>query len=202
MEYPSRVGNNMLGNFFSLPPVSAAAAHQAVHTAGRPITGSIGYQLLPKKFGSIIKTLPHSNPIVGDLSYNELTCTEEDVQNIAFILTTMAENGKLALLLRTQELRRIGDAILHVHPFRFLGLVFANPTLKTCIKEISNDYFKWGELMGGIGVSLTAQADRGKLDCYLNDFAKEIDIDPALLQGFIASRSWENLVAFLMSDNL
>ena len=150
-------------------------------------------------FSSIIKIPPTNISAIADVSYDELACTQEDREKIAFLITTMGENGKIALLFKARELRRIGDEILHVHPLRFLGVVFSNPILINHMREIYNDYFKWNEFIDGLGTSLTAQANRDKLNCYLNDFSKEINILPDNMKHFIAAREWERFVLFLMT---
>ncbi len=135
----------------------------------------------------------------GDPSYKELVCTEEDQNNIAYIIQTMADNGKLSLLFKKSELNGIGARINHVHPFKFLGTVFSNENLKACMREIYKDYFKWNGFMDGLGPSLTIQADQGKLGQYLNDFAKETGVTSQELLGYIQSKDWESMVRYLMT---
>lgn len=132
-------------------------------------------------------------------SYTELVCTEEDQNNIDYLIQTMATHRKLSLLLKKNELNGIGDKIYHVHPFKFLGTVFSNENLKACMREIYKDYFKWNGFMDGLGPSLTIQADQGKLGQYLNDFAKETGVTSQELLGYIQSKDWESMVRYLMT---
>lgn len=182
----------------SLPPVSIEVinVHLVQKVSFHKIPDSPGCSL-PSSIASIIRI-----PSTGgskDLSYFELTCTEADKKNIGFIIRTMAENGKISLLFKQGELKRIGEEINHVHPLRFLGTIFSDPHLKQCMREIYTDYFKWNGFMDGLGPSLTNQASQGKLMQYLNDFAKECDVAPESISGYISSKSWEDMVRYLMN---
>src|SRR5258708_1989893 len=86
-----------------------------------------------------VKIPPVAQPPVVDEepSYQKLVCTEEDRQNIGYIITTMAENGLLTLYFQYKgDLTHRGAEIVHVHPLRFLGVIFSDPNLKECMKKI------------------------------------------------------------------
>ena len=134
----------------------------------------------------------------GDPAYNELVCTEQDQENISFIILTMAGNGKLSLLFKKSELNAIGAKISHVHPLKFLGTVFSNPKLKECMRDIYRDYFKWNGFMDGLGPSLTTQVHQNKINQYLDAFAKECAVPAQDLVGYIESKDWEGMVRYLM----
>lgn len=53
-------------------------------------------------FASIIRFPPADN---ADAQYKDLICTDRDKANIYEIITTMAENGKLSLLLSHNHLK-------------------------------------------------------------------------------------------------
>ena len=138
-----------------------------------------------------------------DLTYNELTCTEIDKKNIAYIFSTMAEYGKLKLLFSYKsELKQRGAEINHVHPLKLLGVIFSDSYLKQCMNQIYTDYFKWDGFLNGEGdgliQSLERHACQGKIDPYLNDFAKEVGADSEMLKGYAKSSDWENMVRYLL----
>jgi hypothetical protein len=180
---------------FSPTPIAAfAVEHVAICHRSTPIGDSISSYL---PLASFIRVLPADGG--GNIPYNELVCSEKDQENIAFIITTMAENGKLTLLFRKGELNRIGAEINHVHPFKFLGTVFANDELKAHMREIYKDYFKWNGFMDGLGPSLTNKADQDKLGQYLEEFATEARVPAQELTGYINSKDWESMVRYLMT---
>jgi len=182
-------------------PSNDSAIQMIVTIKHRSLVGDTLFSANFDKIASIIKIPPPTQPPAGELSYEQLACSEIDKQKITRLITTMAENGKLALLLKYQrELRQIGREIDHVHPLKFLSTVFSNPTLKVYMKEIYHDYFKWTNFMDGLGNGLTSQAKQGKVGPYINEFAKEVGAQPDALQGYVQSMDWENMVVFLMNN--
>jgi hypothetical protein len=144
---------------------------------------------------SIIKKPPVKST---ELSYDDLVCTEEHKIYIREIITTMAENGKLALLFKQTHLKEIGAKINDVHPLKFLSTVFSDPDLKTCMFPIWSDYFKRTNLIDGLGASLTREAEKGKLHQHLERFAEDVGVPAADLQPYFDQRDWENMVFHLM----
>ncbi|MBI3508977.1 MAG: hypothetical protein HY069_05035 [Chlamydiia bacterium] len=167
--------------------------------------------LLPAHFqqlASIIKIPPAET---SDSSYKSLLCTQEDKDMIDELITTLGENGKLALLTIQSDVRRLGAQINHVHPFKFLAVIFSTPRLKEHMKNnIFSDYFKRNGFMDGLGPSLSREALKGKLHPYIDDFAKEVNVSPDMLRQLFdnrqwsgsdwSNRDWEKLVYFLIES--
>jgi hypothetical protein len=157
------------------------------------------FQQLAKKtaspFASIIKFPP---PNTKKDAYKDLVCTDQDRMNIHELITILAENGKLSLLVKQSYVKNLGAQVNHVHPLKFLGVIFSNPALKMAMTDIFDDYFKRSGFMDGLGGSLSREADKGQLDPFLEDFAAEVKVPVGELRKFIQSRDWENLVRFLM----
>lgn len=155
------------------------------------------------KFGaelaSIIKFPPPDGP-KGDLTYAQLVCSDQDKAFIYEIITTMSENGKLTLLFQQGHLKQLGAQINHVHPMKFVTTILNNPRLRSCLNDIAEDYFKWNGFMDGLGPSFNREADRGKLDHYINDFAAEMGVTPDAIRKYFQNRDWEGLVKFLMKS--
>ncbi len=153
---------------------------------------------LTTPLASIIK-VPSTDSGSKEIPYNELVCTEADKANIGYIIQTLAGNGKLSLLFKQGDLKRIGAEINHVHPLKFLETIFADATLKAHMREVSNDYFKWNGFLDGLVPSLTNQANQNKLAQHLNEFAKRTNTNPKELTPYFQSQDWENLVRYLMN---
>ncbi|MES2272648.1 MAG: hypothetical protein V4487_00450 [Chlamydiota bacterium] len=145
---------------------------------------------------SIIKLPPAKT---GEVAYKDLACSQQDLASIAEIVTTLAENGKISLLLTHQShLKFLGAQINHVHPLKLLATVITDVHLKNCMNEIFGDYFKRNGFMDGLGPSLERELEKGKLDQYLKDFSLEVGIPMETLKSYVAARDWENLVRFLL----
>ncbi len=146
---------------------------------------------------SIIKKPPVKST---EVLYKDLVCTEQDQKNIHELISTMAEKGKLGLLFQQSRLREIGAQINHVHPLKFLALVFKTPHLKSCMYYIWDDYFKRNGFLDGLGPALTREVEKGKLHFYLPDFATELGLPKDTLKGYFDARDWENMVLFLIQS--
>lgn len=152
---------------------------------------------LPSSIASIVK-FPKKGP--KDPSYQELACTQEDKDKIYEIITTVAETGKLSLLVKRGHLKALGAEINHVHPLKFLSTIFTHPYLRSCMWEIFDDYFKRKEFMEGLGPSLHREADRGKLAQHIEPFAAEVGVSAEMVRPHFESREWEELVRFLIHN--
>lgn len=148
--------------------------------------------------GSIIKFPPAGEP--KDLSYAELVCSDVDARCICEIITCVAKNGKVTLLFKQNHLRQLGAQIKHVHPLKFLATIFKDPKLRICMREISDDYFKWSEFMEGLAPNLTREADKGKLEQHLTAFASDVGVSPDHIRKYFQNRDWESLVRQLMNS--
>jgi hypothetical protein len=144
---------------------------------------------------SMIKFPPENKPE----AYKDLVCTETDLSNIHEIITMMAENGKLSLLLKKNYLQNLGAQINHVHPLKFLSSIISDQKLKACLYEVFGDYFKRNGFMDGIGPSLSRESDKGKLHQYIPDFCEEINVPQDHLSKYFVTRDWEGLVRFLIN---
>ncbi|MBU6384294.1 MAG: hypothetical protein KGQ49_04185 [Verrucomicrobia bacterium] len=143
----------------------------------------------------IIKKPP---PKPVHLTWNELACSEQDRMDIYEIVSTVAEKNKLSLLFQQNYLREKGAQVNHVHPLKFLGVIFSNPHLKTCMFYIWDDYFKRTSFMADLAPALTREADKDKLQPYLQSFCKEVGAASESVKGFFESRDWDGFVLYLI----
>ena len=75
----------------------------------------------PSILKNLLASLITFPPEPASEAYKDLVCTEKDQAIIFEILTTIEENGKLALLLKKSHLQALGSQINHVHPLKFLS---------------------------------------------------------------------------------
>ena len=153
---------------------------------------------LPFNLASIIKIPPAAGQ--KDVSFKDLPCSDQDKSNIFELVTTLAENGKLSLLVKQSYLKNLGAQINHVHPLKFLATIFSHPRLKNCMCDVFSDYFKRSGFMDGLGASLNREADKGKLEFYLHEFSGEIKLPPEKIKEYFQSRDWENMVWFFIQS--
>ena len=135
-----------------------------------------------------------------DETYDELVCTEQDQSHISEIIKTMAEYGKLSLLFKQNHLKQLGAQINHVHPLKFLEVVFSDVELKHCMGEIFEDYFKKTGLLDGLGPSLSREMEKGKLNQHIEAFSKAISVSAEGIRPYFQTADWEALVRHLINE--
>jgi hypothetical protein len=139
-------------------------------------------------------------PKTAEETYMGLACSEIDRKNIHDLVNTLAENGKISLLFNHQTtLKGIGAALAHVHPMKFLGVIFSNPQLKANMAKVFDDPFKRIEFVEGITPNMMLQFEKGKLFPFIPDFAKEVGRPEQELRPFFQSLNWEGLIRYLIS---
>jgi hypothetical protein len=149
--------------------------------------------------GEIVASLVKIPPAPqAEVLYKDLVCTDEDKALMFELITTIESHAKLQLLFKIVHLKNIGAKLQHVHPLKFLAFIFTHPELKPLMSPISDDYFKWTEFLDGITPNLLRESIKGKLDSYLNDFAKEIGIAPEQIRPYFQSQDWAHFIQFLI----
>jgi len=154
---------------------------------------------LEKDFGlAVVIKIPPAK--AQDETYDEFICNDQDQSNIAEIIKTMAEYGKLTLLFKQNHLKQLGAQINHVHPLKFLEVVFSDPELKRCMGEIFEDYFKRTGLLDGLGPSLSREMEKGKLMQHIESFSKAVSASADGIRPYFQNSDWESLVRHLINE--
>jgi hypothetical protein len=122
-----------------------------------------------------------------DLAFKNLALSEADKQNITYIVNTLAR----VIFLPTEELRRRGDTIRHVHPFIFWEYVLNQQSLAEDMKVIKTRYsgIIWGQFTEDCIQKLQAMDEASLLAPHVNAFARSIQRDPRELRDLL-SVSW------------
>jgi len=166
----------------------------------RKVTSNIKYHLSYSKAGilaGIIKIPPKED---RNISYMELPRTLEDEAKIEDLISSMGKHGKVVLLLHHEKrLRQIGDEVRYLHPFKFLGYIFAREDLKAHMATIFDDYFKRTNFVKDFSQTMDIYDLKNKLTIYINDFGNEINVSPDKIRPFIDNKDWEGLVRFLIA---
>jgi hypothetical protein len=134
-----------------------------------------------------------------NLSYQELPRTQDDEVKIDELITTLGSNGKINLLLyHEKRLRKIGDELRYLHPFKFLGYIFSHPNLKTHMKDVYEDYFKRTNFIKDLSQTLDMYDLRNKVYIYLDNFSSEVNIPQDKIKIYIDKKDWNGLLKFLV----
>ncbi len=146
---------------------------------------------------AIVKFPSKNNKMV---TYQELPRTFEDEQKIDDLISTLGIHGKITLLLHHEKrLRKMGDELRYMHPFKFIGYIFSKPDLKEHMRAIFDDYFKRTNFVKDFAQTMDIYDLRNKLMPYLDDFANEVKIAVDKIKPFIDKKDWEGLLRFLIN---
>ncbi len=181
-----------------LPPESAyhqVTGHNFTNTLNFSVVFSeAGFCL--KSVASIIKIPPKEEKVY---TYSELPRTKEDEGKIEDLISSLGKHGKVSLLFNHQtRLRKIGDEVRYIHPFKFLGYIFSHENLKKHMVSIFEDYFKRTNFVDGISETFDIYDLSNRLFIYLDDFCSEINISPDEIREFLVNKDWSNLVKYLV----
>ena len=133
-----------------------------------------------------------------DRAFQALALSEDDRENIAFLVNTLAT----AVFLPTEDLKRRGDAIRHVHPFVFWKYILTQENLAAQMKAIKPKFFGiiWGQFSAGCIEKLEAMDDASLLAPHVNAFARSIRRDPRELRDLM-NVSWIDFLNSLIDSS-
>jgi hypothetical protein len=128
-------------------------------------------------------------------NYSQITCSDEQLKAIKFIMTTLNEGLSKAFNLRNELLKK-GQILKTLHPFKNLAIILVNPELKKIyntiflmysFNPIRKNFFKQfiKAFQAPIWEKTLLQ------DNFLIPFASEIDKNPDRLKELLAKKEWE-----------
>lgn len=135
----------------------------------------------------------------GDPSlFYTLPLSSQEEKVIESIILTLAETNIFGLLFEKSDLEKKGKFIEHVHPLRFLGVVFSRYELRMAMSEIKKSTFKWDGFMEGLERRIREEQIRDNLMRYVSGFSRHVHADPDKISAFIQHHNWEGLIRYLM----
>ena len=125
--------------------------------------------------------------------------TAEQKNDITYILTTLAKSSLTNLATVKSSLKKAGDRIDPIYPFRFLGVVFTDDTLKASVSAIRSRSWVWDQFFDGLHRSLKEESQRNNLtETQVNEFAALTQIPAATIQSMVNNQRWKELINFLI----
>ncbi len=132
-------------------------------------------------------------------NYNASVNSQEK-KDITYILTKMARDNYATLWGAESSLKKAGDRIRHLHPFKFLEAIFTDEELKASAHAIRDRAIKkvWKEFVKGNASTLEQESARHNVQPYVQNFAQTVKIDPNLITPLIQAKRWEDLLNALI----
>ncbi len=146
----------------------------------------------------------HINPIttspgsISKLSYHTLP-NKSDLEKITHIITTLGSGSLFTLYGSKDELDKLGKALKHLHPLRFIATAVTHPKLKSELIKIKARTMVWEPFFTKNVIKLKRERNKGNLDCYIEDFAKDLKIDNVKLKKLADNNSWQELFDTILS---
>jgi hypothetical protein len=133
-------------------------------------------------------------------NYNvELTQSEKN--DLSFIINTMGMSSLATIAANRGNLKKAGERINHLHPFRFLEGIFTDEQMKVSMHALQNRGWVYGEFFKGLKPSFEEEYAKGNIKKeYIDDFAKRVGIDPKLIYDSIDKQQWMQLVKILIDN--
>jgi hypothetical protein len=137
----------------------------------------------------------------GSFRYYYAPVSPQEKKEMRYVLTTLAQNSLANIASSKSSLKKAGDRFSHVHPLKFLSVVFTDEELKACIHAIRDRGWIWDEFLNGVIGSLkeetTSQNMRPE---FIHDFASVVGINVSLILGAIQEERWKDLINILIDS--
>ncbi len=147
--------------------------------------------------------VPGSQETKSDV-FAQLPLTTAEAKLIYELIDNLGKKSKAALLFNTGTMLKLGEDIQHIHPLRFLEVVFTNPDLKESMEKVLNDHFKWdGFLNGSFGQrgfadKMRHEFNRNNLFPYVLGFSQAVKAHPDQIRTLFEKQEWDKLVIYLI----
>lgn len=114
------------------------------------------------------------------------------------IVTSLAEKTLTQLLLDRKEMEKRGDQVRHVHPLRFMGIVFGDSYLKSCLPQFRNQAFKWSNFIAGFADRMKEELAKNNLLQHIDGFADYLGADAGKIRELVNKGQFEEIVNYLI----
>jgi hypothetical protein len=126
-----------------------------------------------------------------------------DREDLRYIVITLGRYNQLKIGLESSNLKAAGNRIRHLHPLRFLETVFTDEELKVAIRSIPGKTFvdkHFFDPKDGLIGSLDSEYAKGNMPpAFIQDFAKNININVKEIDGLIQQRKWREFIMKLIT---
>lgn len=122
--------------------------------------------------------------------------SQEEKEAINYITDTLANTNMLLLLPKKESLENAGGVIKKVHPFVLLLTLFEKH--KDRLNVILNRSIVGNSFIEGIAKSCTREYNSQNIsDRIVEDFAKKLGLNSAILLNFVKNNKWEEMINFI-----
>lgn len=138
---------------------------------------------------------------VEDPRYNtfeDIPLHEKEEKVIEKLMHCLASSSVPKLIWKQNDLQKMGKAINHVHPLKFISYIINQPILRSDLQEVHRNYFKWRGFLDGFRRRMTEEFYKDTLKDLIPGFAQSVDVRPEIVEHFVERRDWEGLVKSIL----
>jgi len=127
--------------------------------------------------------------------------TDQEKRDLAELVRTLANELQPALLGKKSHLEgTLKPRLVHLHPLKFLTIIFTDNELKVCMKNLDGKLVVWKKFEGETTESLAKENNAGNItQDQINDFANKVGLSSAELTPFFQGQKWTQLISFLIA---
>ena len=129
--------------------------------------------------------------------FRKIPISQADRERIHKLISHLGFDSVYKLLWKKGEMEKLGDQVDHVHPLPFLECIFSQPHLKSAMRKVRGNGFKWYRFINGLSGKLNMLHSNHEVVPYLNGFAYALGKDPTVLRRYANSRDWSGMVGYL-----
>lgn len=134
----------------------------------------------------------------GTHHFYALRLTPDDSHNISKLIKNLADLSLWELLKKSRDMKKLGNKVDPVHPFRFLGHIFSNHDLKKRMPKIKSSHFKWVKFTDGLCDRLSKEARRNDLNRFIPGFCQVVCCNQDVIEDFVRRHDWHGMLNYLM----
>ncbi|MBS0622452.1 MAG: hypothetical protein JSR80_05805 [Verrucomicrobia bacterium] len=128
--------------------------------------------------------------------------TSYEVQQIAFVLNTLANSSGPSLLFKKSALQKAGHQTGAVHPLRWMEVGLTDPHLKAQMKRIRQKPMVWKNFSQDMGASFERQWQSGTFnEEEIDAYATSIGVDPSGLRQAAAQGNWRKFIEISVDES-
>lgn len=132
-------------------------------------------------------------------SYEEHV-SEQDKQDISFVVLSVAEKSSIALAMSQQEIKEALLRLNEVHPLALLQAVSEDPSLLVGLRKMQERDWIWELFTTELNKIFSEAASQGVIkDQDVTAFAATLGLDTATVVSAIRGERWSELLNILMS---
>ncbi len=119
----------------------------------------------------------------------------EEIRNISYVVKTLANKSEISLLVYAGSIETAGNNTAHIHPLKFLQVIFADEELKVGMRVVKGKSMVWKKFRGGIADSLADEQVVGNMHIgYLVDFCNAVGLNIKLVQNLYEQGQWKDFI--------